>query len=279
MESIFNLYTEIIEDYPEPDTTTRKDDLEGDPDMWKSFEDDIDFDLVDPEPVMQPQQTIIDLEEEAVADPSPSHIVNGPYYEEIMEKLKTVFRLQSFRKNQLPAIHDTLSGKDVFVLMPTGGGKSLCYQLPAVCKGGKTSGMTLVVSPLLALMQNQVDSLRAKNVDVVLWNSETVDHAPIVNRLRSPFPPDIMYITPEKLKESQMVKDILRDMDRAGNLARFVVDEAHCISTWGKDFRDAVCNCHPCAVHHSHISVVSVSERYKAYMPEGSDHGSNRHCK
>jgi bloom syndrome protein len=167
------------------------------------------------------------------------NLCDSPYYSEIVRHLRSVFGLTNFRPNQLEAITETLAGRDVFVLMPTGGGKSLCYQLPAVCKTGKTKGVTVVVSPLLALMKDQVHALIEKNVDVFLWNSEASwDDA--MRRMRGGPKPSLMYITPEKLRESNAAQGILAELYRKKELARFVVDEAHCISTWGQDFRDAV---------------------------------------
>ncbi|TFK55354.1 ATP-dependent DNA helicase [Heliocybe sulcata] len=158
-----------------------------------------------------------------------------------MEKLVSVFDMKKFRKNQLEAITATLSGRDVLVLMPTGGGKSLCYQLPAICQTGKTRGVTVVLSPLLALMRDQEQSLLSKGIDVVNLSSDQSDEAnsDAWKKVSSRKKPSIMYVTPEKLESSGRLRNALANLYEEGELARFVVDEAHVISSWGKSFRTA----------------------------------------
>lgn len=174
--------------------------------------------------------------------PVESDLSASKYQVEIMQQLRVTFHLKSFRKNQLEAITAAMEGRDVFVLMPTGGGKSLCFQLPAVCVTGKTKGVTVVVSPLVALMKDQVDNLKAKGVAAFLWNSETSYDEAMHSFKGHANRPTLLYVTPEKLKESSSLRGILSNLYRNNELARFVIDEAHCISTWGQDFRNAVSN-------------------------------------
>ncbi|KAI0798118.1 ATP-dependent DNA helicase [Abortiporus biennis] len=156
--------------------------------------------------------------------------------------LRNKFRLQEFRPNQREAIEAALTGHDVFVLMPTGGGKSLCFQAAALCQLGKTRGVTVVVCPLVALMADQLRALHEKNIDVVAFSgssSGAEDYEDPTARLYSKEKPSLLYCTPEKLDKNQHSRRVLQHLHKTGNLARFVIDEAHCISVWGRNFRDA----------------------------------------
>lgn len=206
---------------------------DSDDELWASLGDIPDIDIPP-----TPERPLVTLPAKPAVDQT-----STPYYQEAYRALKDVFQLDSFRHNQLEAINATMAGIDVFVLMPTGGGKSLCYQLPAVCHGGETDGVTIVVSPLIALMNDQVNHLKAKGVDAELFNSDQdsdISRA-IRNRLMGPDDkPRLLYLTPEKLAHSNDMRNILTRLYKQRELARFVIDEAHTVSTWGRDFRDAV---------------------------------------
>ena len=198
------------------------------------------FDNVPSSPIMESQieSQLDDPEFDKLLEQGPLPGESYPWTNEVFAKLKQVFKLSSFRPNQLEAVNSTLSGKDTFVLMPTGGGKSLCYQLPAVVKSGTTSGTTIVVSPLISLMQDQVEHLWAKNIPAGLINSKSSSEERkttfnlFVNGML-----DLVYLSPEMISASKQAQSAISRLHKEGKLARIVIDEAHCVSSWGHDFR------------------------------------------
>lgn len=169
-------------------------------------------------------------------------LMNHPWSNDLLRAFKDRFRLQGFRENQLEAINATLAGQDAFVLMPTGGGKSLCYQLPAVINSGKTRGVTIVVTPLLSLMQDQVDHLTARGIIAKAFNGDMPqgEKRDILQSFSLKNPEhhvQLLYVTPEMINKSTQFLNGLQTLHRNKKLARLVIDEAHCVSQWGHDFR------------------------------------------
>ncbi|CCG84481.1 protein of unknown function [Taphrina deformans PYCC 5710] len=164
--------------------------------------------------------------------------MNHAWSQDVVKAMNEVFKLRYFRSNQLEAINATLSGQDAFVLMPTGGGKSLCYQLPSIIRSGTTRGVTVVVSPLVSLMQDQVDHLEALNIRAASFNSDkTITERGEIMRQLIRGDIDCIYVAPEMLAKSDAINKIFKQLWERDSLARIVIDEAHCVSQWGHDFR------------------------------------------
>ncbi len=147
----------------------------------------------------------------------------------LLDLLKRYFGYDSFRPLQEEIIRDAMNGRDVFALLPTGGGKSLCYQLPAVAR----TGLTVVVSPLIALMKDQVDALQEAGVAATFLNS-SLDGPDARKRFAKLYNNEyrLLYVSPERLALPDFIETL-----KQWRVEQFAIDEAHCISAWGHDFR------------------------------------------
>ncbi len=153
---------------------------------------------------------------------------------ELTAALKRIFGFDHFRAGQEAVVRDALAGRDVLALMPTGGGKSLCFQLPALLQ----PGVTLVVSPLIALMQDQVRLLEDSDIAASFINS-SLNPIEVSRRTAALLRGDykLFYLAPERLLLPEFLDGPLRSLSETRGVSAFVIDEAHCVSEWGHDFR------------------------------------------
>ncbi|XP_059485307.1 ATP-dependent DNA helicase Q1-like [Neocloeon triangulifer] len=163
---------------------------------------------------------------------------NFEWSEQVQQQLRDVFKIKKFRHLQLSAVNATLSKQDLILVMPTGGGKSLCYQLPALL----SPGVTLVISPLISLMEDQVMQVRKLGVgaEMLTGSTKREENTRIKNLLLKKSGDEdlkLLFVAPEKLAKNKSFMSLLQTLHRSDRIARIAIDEVHCCSDWGHDFR------------------------------------------